>query len=176
MSALPPDMISIREFARRDGCSEKRVRNAIQTRHLPTCPGKLLPPNLVGTGWREGNRRGADTVRTVRTKVSALPKVSAPEPDPLPSEACSLSAIVAGGAQDLAVLLLRLGLARAAVAEHADQWLAQQRAGAVDCMAEDVPPPAEHNTWASHPLFLGPWLEGTSWHELEALAAHAPDR
>ncbi|MGI4944432.1 MAG: hypothetical protein ACRYHQ_28385 [Janthinobacterium lividum] len=167
-------MISIREFARRDGCSEKRVRNAIQTRHLPTCPGKLLPANLAGTGWREGNRRGADTVRTVRTKVSALAEVSAPELELLPSEACSLSAIVVGGAQDLAILLLRLGLARAAVTQHVDQWLTQQRAGAVDCMAEDVPPPAEHDTWASHPLFLGPWLEGTSWHELEAEAAATP--
>ncbi len=167
-------MISIREFARRDGCSEKRVRNAIQTRHLPMCPGKLLPANLAGTGWREGNRRGADTVRTVRTKVSARPQVSAPEPEPLPSEACSLSAMVAGSAQDLAVLLLRLGLARDAVAEHADGWLAQQRAAAVDCMAEDVPPPAGYDTWADHPLFLGPWLEGTSWHEMEAEAAATP--
>ncbi|MGI4799381.1 MAG: hypothetical protein ACRYG8_36165 [Janthinobacterium lividum] len=175
MSAPPPDMISIREFARRDGCSEKRVRNAIQTRHLPPCPGKLLPPTLVGTGWREGNRGGADTPRTVRTKVSARPQVSAPEPELLPSEACSLSAMVVGGAQDLAVLLLRLGLARAAVTEHVDGWLAQQRVGAVDCMTDDVPPPAGHDTWSEHPLFVGPWQRGTSWSELEALAANAQD-
>ena len=176
LSAVPPEMISIREFARRDGCSEKRVRNAIQTRHLPTCPGKLLPANLAGTGWRAGNRRNADTVRTVRSKVSASAQVSAPAAEPLPSEACSLSAIVVGGAQDLAVLLLRLGLARAVIMEHADGWLAQQRAAAVDCMAEDVPPPPGHDAWASHPLHVGPWLEGTSWTELAALAAHAQDR
>lgn len=183
MSAPPPGMVSIREFARRDGCSEKRVRNAVQTHHLPMFPGKLLPASLAGTGWREGNRRkrqgadtAADTVRTVRTKVSAPPQVSAPEPEPLPSEACSLSAIVVGGAQDLAVLLIRLGLARATIAEHVDQWLVQQRVGAIDCMADDVPPPAGHDAWSGHPLFAGPWLDGTSWHELEALAAHAQDR
>jgi len=180
VSAPPPEMISIREFARRDGCSEKRVRNAIQTRHLPMFPGKLLPANLAGTGWREGNRRtaskGADSVDGVRTVRSNLVQMSVPAAEPLPSEACSLSAIVVGGAQDLAVLLLRLGLARAAIAEHVDEWLAQQRTAAVDCMAEDVPPPAGHSTWASHPLFTAPWLEGTSWAELEGLAADAPDR
>lgn len=174
------EMISIREFARRDGCNEKRVRNAIQTRHLPTCPGKRLPANLAGTGWREGNRRGvrkgADTADGPHAVRSNLALVSAPAAEPLPSEACSLSAIVVGGAQDLAVLLLRLGLARDAIAEHVDGWLAQQRAGAADCMAEDVPPPAGHDTWAGHPLFVGPWLEGTSWHELEGEAAHAQDR
>lgn len=179
MSALPPEMISIREFARRDGCSDRRVRNAIQTRHLPTFPGKLLPASLAGTGWREGNRRAAsrgadphaDTADSPHPACGNLVEVSAPAAEPLPSEACSLSAIVVGGAQDLAVLLLRLGLARAAIAEHVDEWLAQQRTGAVDCMAEDVPPPAGHSTWASHPLFDGPWLWGTSWPELEALAA-----
>ena len=130
----------------------------------------------------EGSQRGADihadltadtadSPHLVRTEVSALLQVSAPAAEPLPSEACSLSAMVVGGAQDLAVLLLRLGLARAAVTEHVDGWLAQQRGGAIDCMAEDVPPPVKHDTWASHPLFLGPWLEGTSWHELEAEAA-----
>lgn len=176
MSVSPAEMISIREFARRDGCSDRRVRNAIQTRHLPTCPGKLLPANLAGTGWREGNRRdaskGADRVRTVRSNHVA-PSAPAPAAELLPSEACSLSAIVVGGAQDLAVLLLRLGLARAAVTGHVDKWLAQQRAGAVDCMAEDVPPPDGHQTWASHWLFTGPWLLDTSWGELEALAADA---
>ncbi len=169
-------MISIREFARRDGCSEKLVRNALKTQHLPTFPGKQLPANLVGTGWREGNRRkrrAADTVRTVRTNVSA---VSAPEAELLPSEACSLSALIVGGAQDLAVLLLRLGLPRVAIAGHVERWVAQQRISAVDCMAEDVPPPTGHATWSGHPLFAGPWLEGASWAELEALAANAPDR
>ncbi|MGI4794048.1 MAG: hypothetical protein ACRYG8_08190 [Janthinobacterium lividum] len=175
-------MISIREFARRDGCSEKRVRNAIQTRHLPTLPGKLLPANLAGTGWREGNRRGArkgadtaDKVRTVRTKVSALPQVSAPVAELLPSEACSLSAMVEGSAHDFAALLLRLGLTRDAITGHVDPWLTQQRTAAVDCIADDLPPPAGHESWASHGLFTRPWLESMSWDELEALASHVKD-
>jgi len=179
VSAPPAELVSIREFARRDGCSEKRVRNAIRTRHLPTFPGKLLPACLAGTGWREGNRRaasrGADSADSPHLARGNLVEVSAPMAELLPSEPCSLAAVTVGGAQDLAVLLLRLGLTRAAVTEHVDGWLAQQRAGAVDCMAEDVPPPAGHETWASHRLFMGPWLDDTSWKELEALAGEGQE-
>ena len=180
MSAPPPEMISIREFARRDGCSEKRVRNAIQSRHLPMFPGKLLPASLAGTGWREGNRRaaskGADSADSPHPARGNLVELSAPAAELLPSECCSLSALVDGGAQEVAALLLRLGHPRETVAGYVDAWHERMRAASVDCLAEDVPPPSGHATWASHPLFTAPWLEGTSWAELEGLAADAPDR
>ncbi len=69
--------ISIREFARRDGCSDKVVRTAIAAKKLKTLPDGSLDEALVKTGWRKGNRgadKGADEVRTVRTS----PRKSAP--------------------------------------------------------------------------------------------------
>ncbi len=80
-----PEMISIREFARRDGCSEKRVRNAIQTRISRRFRANCCPRTWPAPDGAKATGRGADTVRTVRTKVSALPQVSAPEPEPLPA-------------------------------------------------------------------------------------------
>lgn len=62
MSA-PIEGISVREFARRDGCDDKLVRNAINRGKLPTLDGGKLDPALVGTGWRRQNRKalgGAD--------------------------------------------------------------------------------------------------------------------
>lgn len=61
MSAPNDEMLSIREFARRDGCNEKLVRRAISDGHLRPSPDGKLTADLVGTGWRKTNRRGADT-------------------------------------------------------------------------------------------------------------------
>lgn len=52
---IDKSLISQREFARRDGCGEKRVRTGIASGDLPRLPGKRLPAALVGTGWRAGN-------------------------------------------------------------------------------------------------------------------------
>lgn len=54
-------LIAIREFARRDGCDEKLVRNAIRDGHLSAMGRGKIDAALVGTGWRLRNRRGADT-------------------------------------------------------------------------------------------------------------------
>lgn len=51
--------ISIREFARRDGCSDKLVRRAILAGHLKALADKSLDPQAVGSGWRKANRRAA---------------------------------------------------------------------------------------------------------------------
>jgi hypothetical protein len=75
--------ISIREFARRDGCSEKLVRRGISTGHLKTLADGKLDETLVGSAWRKGNRnadigadKGADSAPSVRTPS----KPSAPNP------------------------------------------------------------------------------------------------
>src|SRR5215210_1321988 len=54
------DGISLREFARRDGCSDTLVRKGIKAGHLACLPNGNLDPALVGTDWRLGNRRGAN--------------------------------------------------------------------------------------------------------------------
>lgn len=57
MSALG---ISIREFARRDGCSDTLVRKAIKSGHLLAFDDGSLDPDHVGGDWRKTNRRGAN--------------------------------------------------------------------------------------------------------------------
>ena len=56
--------ISIREFAKRDGCNDKLVRRAISAGHLKSLADGSLDPELVGSGWRKSNRtadKAADT-------------------------------------------------------------------------------------------------------------------
>ena len=80
--------ISIREFARRDGCDDKLVRRAIGQGKLQALPDGSLDPALIGTGWRKTNRRAdasADSARTVEqvsAAVSAPLDVSAESLDP----------------------------------------------------------------------------------------------
>lgn len=73
MSA-PAARVSVREFARLDGCDDKLVRNAIKAGKLEVCGDGKLDPALAGTGWRKRNRQatpGAD-------KRADTPKKSAP--------------------------------------------------------------------------------------------------
>jgi hypothetical protein len=56
--------VSLREFARRDGCNEKLVRKARDSGHLRVFDDGSIDPELVGTGWRAGNRKNADPMRT----------------------------------------------------------------------------------------------------------------
>lgn len=58
MSA-PVEYVSVRAFAKLDGCSEKLVRNAINDGKLPVSADGKVDPSLAGTGWRKGNRRAA---------------------------------------------------------------------------------------------------------------------
>jgi hypothetical protein len=70
MSAPPVTLISGREFARREGCSEKLMRRPIERGELVLISGKL-DAALVKTGWREGNRKeGAPAA--VSAPLSAL--------------------------------------------------------------------------------------------------------
>ena len=78
------DFVSVREFARLDGCDDKLVRRAIKAGKLPISADGKLDPALAGTGWRKQNRRAADSADTgkmsaptVRTGRAAK-KMSAP--------------------------------------------------------------------------------------------------
>lgn len=55
LAAVNPKKISIREFARRDGCSDTLVRKAIQSGYLTAEADGKLNARLVGTGWRRSN-------------------------------------------------------------------------------------------------------------------------
>lgn len=105
MSAVSaqPAGLSIREFARREGCDDKLVRRALEKGRLKALPDGTLDPDLVGTGWRKSNRQGvpgadtsADIRSAVRAGMSASSRVSAAH-DETPAEAAE-RIVTAGGA------------------------------------------------------------------------------
>ena len=52
--------ISLREFARRDGCNDKLVRRGIAEGRLPRSDDGKIDADLVGTPWRRANQLRAD--------------------------------------------------------------------------------------------------------------------
>lgn len=68
-----PMGLSIREFARRDGCSEMLVRRAIKQNRINTLSDGSLDPILVGTAWRKSNVKGANTANTPLKSVRSVP-------------------------------------------------------------------------------------------------------
>jgi hypothetical protein len=89
-----PVGVSVREFARLDGCNDKLVRRALTAGKLKALPDGKLDPALAGSGWRKQNRRAdtsADSSRNVRTGVRTK-KVSAPTADETEEAAESLFA------------------------------------------------------------------------------------
>ncbi|MDQ1157413.1 hypothetical protein QE385_001740 [Sphingomonas sp. SORGH_AS 950] len=68
--------VSVRAFAKLDGCSHTLVSKAIKRGNLPVTADGLIDPALAGTGWRKRNRvetpvetQGGNTA-TVSTGVS----------------------------------------------------------------------------------------------------------
>lgn len=100
MSA-PKQPVSVREFARLDGCDDKLVRRAIKAGKLPVSTDGKVDPGLAGTGWRKRNRHpvaaadtradSADKAKSVRTRVRTA-EVSAPTADEAAEAAESLFA------------------------------------------------------------------------------------
>lgn len=73
MSA-PAHYVSVREFARLDGCDDKLVRRAIKAGKLPVSDEGKVDAALAGTGWRKTNRRAGATA----DRAADTAKVSAP--------------------------------------------------------------------------------------------------
>lgn len=83
MSPVPVgvESISMREFARRDGCDPKLVRDAVKDGSLVKLSDEKLDAALVGTGWRYRNRHKAGTggAPTPHKKTSVPGEISAAE-------------------------------------------------------------------------------------------------
>ncbi len=188
VSALTPELLSVREFARRDRCDESRVRRAIRSGHLKRSPDGKLDAALVGTGWRETNRRGADPadkdLRTLRTKVRTPHPVSAPVakamqdtimlvpmavgPSGMHPLAVNLSAMVCGGAMDAAPILLR-HLPLDTVRQIVDDIVGYAARAAVELLEDDaIPPPPGMASWAEHPSFARPPMSELDWAQAVA--------
>ncbi|MGO4167851.1 hypothetical protein [Novosphingobium sp. YAF33] len=82
----PPVLVSVREFARLDGCDDKLVRRAIKAGKLPISADGKLDPSLAGSGWRKNNRRSpraadtsADISKSVRTRKKSAPTAAETE-------------------------------------------------------------------------------------------------
>lgn len=80
--------ISIREFARREGCSDTLVRRAIKQEKLRISAENLLDPAQVGSGWKKSNRKaansantGANTAPNVRTLPVRTRRAATPTPE-----------------------------------------------------------------------------------------------
>jgi hypothetical protein len=71
--------VSLREFARLDGCNDKLVRRARDAGHLRVFDDGSIDPSLVGTDWRAGNRghadKAADSVRKDETPEDAADRI-----------------------------------------------------------------------------------------------------
>lgn len=94
--------LSIREFARRDGCSDTLVRRAIKQGRLNTLGGGTLDPALIGTGWRDANAKGAKgaSANTVAPSVRTSKKAAAPK-GPSPQTSVPTDDELAKQAQDI---------------------------------------------------------------------------
>lgn len=109
MSA-PKRYVSVREFARLDGCSDKLVRNAIKAGKLKVSGEGKVDAALAGTGWRRLNRhaeesadKGADpapqSAPAVRTRQRKKPSAAEVE--------AAIEKIVDEDAEDFLASVLR---------------------------------------------------------------------
>jgi len=78
--------LSIREFARRENCSDTLVRRAIKQSRIKTLDDGSIDPSLVGSAWRQGNATGANSANTGANTVRtpARPVRTAPADAALP--------------------------------------------------------------------------------------------
>ncbi len=192
MSA-PVKPVSVREFARLDGCDEGLVRRAIKSGKLPVLSDGKLDAALAKTGWRRANRRvgsGADK-RADTAKKSAprvrTPRRSAPVDDEDESDA--LDEIAAAQAEDFLAGVLRGEFATTTLAEQikenglaakhliaarvsAGQLVEVERAEAI--LFEQAR--AARDAWLGFPTRIGPLLaadlEVDTDRVVEALTIH----
>jgi len=181
--------LSIREFARRENCSDTLVRRAIKQNRISTLEDGSIDPALVGSPWRHGNATGANSANspanTVRTVRGAAPAAT-PGPD-LPSDA-------PGDDESLPDAATRL-LAGTELVDYAEalrrkeNWLAllrqleyEQKSGALVelAVAQSVlfeAFRAQRDAWLNWPAKIGPLLAAELGLDeadrvTEALTAH----
>lgn len=72
------ELVSVRQFAKLDGCSHTLVQKAIRERKLSVSVDGKLDPALAGSDWRKQNRRGnsGGNIAEVATPVATAGKVA----------------------------------------------------------------------------------------------------
>ena len=71
--------VSIRAFAKLEGCSHTLIQKAVKDGRLPVSADGKLDPALAGTGWRRGNMMGGNVATPVATVAVAAPGPTADE-------------------------------------------------------------------------------------------------
>lgn len=156
--------VSIREFARLDGCDDALVRRAIKEGKLSVSADRKLDVALVGTGWRRANRKATPAA----DKGADKPGKSATQPIETISAAMALSGL---GDEDFVAAVLggRFAITGAAemVKENAlaGKHLLQMRKDAGDVVDLEV---AEavlfeqarqiRDAWMNWPTRVGPLI------------------
>ena len=148
------DRVSIREFARRDGCDEKLARRGITEGRLTLGPDRKLDAAAAGTPWRAGNidrpkRPGLAGADSNAEPVRAVP-------DETPAQAAKRIAAAAGVVPPYAVSLARkehyLGLLRELEFKHKSGAMIDL-AQAESVMFEEAR--AVRNAWLNWPTKYG---------------------
>lgn len=180
--------VSIREFARLDGCDDKLVRRAIKSGKLAVSEDGKLDPALAGSGWRKANRRApqrADTadisprVRTAADKPAPSAEVTQAAADNLFAEEVEdfLSKVIGGTYADTATA--ERVKENALAAKHL--LAARKDAGSLVEIevAETVlfeSQRAQRDAWMNFPTRIGPLLAAELGVEadkvVEALTVH----
>lgn len=96
------DPVSVRQFAKLDGCSHTLVQKAIREGKLPVSADGRLDPALAGSGWRKQNRGGNSRGNTAKVAtVVATPAPTARRRAKQPETASAVpQAVVYGAAGD----------------------------------------------------------------------------
>ncbi len=186
MSAPKP--VSVREFARLDGCDDKLVRRGIKAGKLPVLDGGKVDATLAGTGWRKQNRRVADSADkppSVRTRVRAADR----EPPTSAEVEQAAEALFAEEAEDFLSNVLAGHYADTATAERVKEnalaakhlLAARKDAGnLVEIEAAEAvlfeTQRAQRDAWMNFPTRVGPVLAAElglgADKVVEALTAH----
>lgn len=160
------EQISIREFARRDGCNDKLVRRAILSKRLSMLPGGLLDAALVGTSWR--NRRPTADIPHIRTRIAAdvlqnPQKMSAPITRRDRNLIAALIDHVVGDVAEILATKLSPPMTQE-ITRHVAGELRERASAILELLG--APPPEVCKGWREWPAFSGDPLDHVDWAQL----------
>lgn len=176
--------LSIREFARREGCSDTLVRRAITQGRLKAKKDGTLDPALIGSPWRQANATASKTpAKPARPSANRRPSEPEGEADGTADDSNSLEAEAARMLNEGA------GVDYAEALRRKENWLAllrqleyEQKSGALVelAVAQAVLFEAsrgQRDAWLNWPAKIGPLLAAELGLEeadqvTEALTAH----
>ena len=164
-------LVSQAEFARQKKVSRKSVTRWKNEGRIIIVDDRVDVEATQAKLLRDSSHRAKGRRSAVTSAPITTAQVTEAVREPLDDYPASMSAMVYGGASDLAVILLRSGMPQAHVAALVDEWLTEARRGATELLEDDLAPPAGFASWVDHPAFQENWPNGTDWEGLTREAA-----